>query len=369
MRIYIDNTDNRSRTGRVILPNRKKLRFPILWFSVWIDDEIRKRYQYFTKKEFREALFINAYHILTRPHIRKITEGRDIHKLLRFEGPIIADSGGFIFRNQTKLSFDPLALLRFYETSKVDIGLVLDHPPDPKSLNDENTRIKTTLKNTILMFENKQSSDLLLLPVVSSLSIEKIRDIIRAIRRVWTIEGICIGGLVPLIRTQIPNGRKLLVELLIMIRRLLPDSFIHVLGVGGTTTMHLMYYLGVDSVDSCAWEKKAAYGLIQLPKVGDRFIIRRSKRKRYPTLSTKEYEMLLECQCPVCKKHPPEDLDVSRDLRVVHNAWVFQNEVKEAREMIRKREYEEFVEERLRCSNMYSTFKYARMRLHEMNKY
>jgi tRNA-guanine family transglycosylase len=369
--IYIDNTEKLSRNGKLVLSSGKILKFPILWFSVWIDDEFRKRYRYFIKNDFREAIFVNAYHILARPYIRKIVETNTIHRCLRFQGPIMADSGGFIFRNKTSLGLDPLVLLKFYEISKVDIGLTLDHPPNPKNLNDEVIRMKRTLENILLMFKNKKSNDFLLLPVVHGFSIRKIMDMINYIRMhmgIDSLKGICIGGMVPLIRTQVPNGRKLMVELLITIRRLLPDAFIHVLGVGGTTTMHLMFYLGADSVDSCAWEKKAAYGLIQLPKVGDRFIVKRDKRKRYPTLSSKEYEILLECECPVCKRHTPEELDTSRDLRVIHNAWVFQREVEKAREMLKEGEYEKFVEERIRYSNMYSIFKYARERLRDKLK-
>jgi tRNA-guanine family transglycosylase len=361
--VRIENVDKLSRRGKLLLPSGRILEFPTLWFSVWINDEFRKRYRFFIKNDFREAIFINAYHILTRAHIRKTIEKDTIHKCLHFYGPIMADSGGFIFRDKTNLEIDPLTLLKFYETSKVDIGLTLDHPPDPKNLDDEIIRMKTTLKNALLMFRSKKCSDFLLFPVVHGFSVERLRKMVSYFKRIKPLIGVCVGGMVPLIRTQVTNGRKILVDLLIVIRRLLPDSFIHVLGVGGTTTMHLMFYLGADSVDSCAWEKKAAYGLIQLPKVGDRFIIRKDQRKRYPTLSSKEYKILLECECPACKKHTPEELDASRELRVIHNAWVFQNEVKEAREMIKEGSYEKFVEERMKHSNMFSVFKYARDRL------
>jgi len=201
--------------------------------------------------------------------------------------------------------------------------------------------------------------------VVYGVSIDKMRKMIRSIQKISPIKGVCIGGMVPLIRTQIANGRKLMVNLLIELRNLLPDSFIHVLGVGGTTTMHLMFYLGVDSVDSCSWEKKAAYGLIQLPRVGDRFIVKRSSRKRYPVLSPEEYKTLLDCPCPICRKHSPQELDKYRNFRVIHNAWVFQNEVREARRRINDGVYEKFVKDRIRHSNMYSTFRYAQRRFHE----
>lgn len=359
MRIWIKNRDNWSRTGEIILNSGRSVALPALWFSIWIEDELRKRYQKLMKNEFREALFVNIYHILEKPYVGRKLENNDLHKSLNFQGPIMADSGGFLFRRLPKINVDPLVILNFQERLQVDIGLVLDHPLDYKSPQDEEKRILTTLKNTKAMFREKKSSELLLLPIVHASSIEKMRKMIQCLKRKVDPEGVCVGSVVPLIRTQIHDGRKLMVNLLIELRHLLPESFIHVLGIGGTTTMHLMFYLGVDSIDSCAWEKKAGYGLIQLPKIGDRFVIKRNGRERYPALSSKECKVLLQCKCPVCKEHPSQDLDKSRDLRVVHNAWVFQNEVKEARRSIEEGTYEEFVKERMKTSSMNSTFLYA----------
>lgn len=359
MRTLIKNRDKLSRTAKIILNSGRVVTLPALWFSVWIEDELRKRYQRFMGNEFRENLFVNIYHILKKLHVRRKLENRDLHKSLGFRGPIMADSGGFLFRNLPKINVDPLVILDFQEKLQIDIGLALDHPPDYKSLQDEEKRISTTLRNTRAMFKKKKSSKLILLPIVHGSSIKKIRKMLQCFKREVNLGGVCVGGIVPLIRTQIPNGRKLMVNLLFELRRLLPEAFIHVLGVGGTTTMHLMFYLGVDSIDSCAWEKKAGYGVIQLPKVGDRFIINRNWRGRYPVLSSKEYKILLQCECPVCKDYSPQDLDKFRDLRVVHNAWVFQSEVKEARKAIREGTYEKFVTERMKTSNMNSTFQYV----------
>jgi len=352
-----------SRSGKVNLDSGRSFRIPSLWFSVWTEDEYRKRYKEFLRYDFRENLLFNVCHILARPYLRKRLSGEDIHKTLGFKGPIMADSGGFLFRYASKMDVHPLKVLEVQEELKADVGLVLDHPPNPRLVANEAFRFKTTLRNTKIMLRSRKSNNLLLLPVVSALSIEELKRMITCLRKIVSLEAVCIGGLVPLIRTQIPNGRKIMVNLLIELRRLLPESFIHVLGVGGTTTMHLMFFLGADSTDSCAWEKKAAYGLIQLPKVGDRFIVKRPGRERYPALSVNEYRMLLDCDCPACGNNSPEDLDKSRILRVIHNAWVFQQEVYEARRAVEEGDYERFVEERTRHSMMYSTFEYARSKL------
>lgn len=80
-----------------------------------------------------------------------------------------------------------------------------------------------------------------------------------------------------------------------IIRKEFPDSFLHVFGVGSVSTMHLMFSLGVDSVDSMSWRMKAAYGAIQLPGIGDRFISPKNSRKKLM-----EEHLLSKCECPIC---------------------------------------------------------------------
>ena len=44
--------------------------------------------------------------------------------------------------------------------------------------------------------------------------------------------------------------------------------------------MHLMFALGVDSLDSIGWRLKAGYGAVQLPGFGDRFTGDKLRKKR-----------------------------------------------------------------------------------------
>jgi len=115
-----------------------------------------------------------------------------------------------------------------------------------------------------------------------------------------------IGSLVPLLRNARASNRftkddtkmKYVVDAIKTVRQEFPKAFFHVFGVGGTTTMHLMFSLGVDSIDSMWWRTKAAHGAIQLPGIGDRFIHPGGERAY---LSKDEEKVLENCNCPICE--------------------------------------------------------------------
>lgn len=124
-------------------------------------------------------------------------------------------------------------------------------------------------------------------------------------------------------------------------------------------TMHLMFHVGADSVDSSGWRTKAAFGAIQLPGVGDRYITTNEKHKPYRDLSRSEKEILDNCVCPVCRKHNLSDLRKSFQLRALHNAWVFQKEIEIAREMTNKGKLSKLHKENLGEHNLFHVFQYA----------
>jgi tRNA-guanine family transglycosylase len=106
-----------------------------------------------------------------------------------------------------------------------------------------------------------------------------------------------------------------------------------------------MFYAGADSVDSSAWRMKAAFGAIQLPGIGDRYISRKKRHKVYRDLSRDEKTLLEECKCPACRGYSLRGLRESFKLRALHNAWVYQKDVEKARKLVKKREDETYVKD------------------------
>jgi len=124
--------------------------------------------------------------------------------------------------------------------------------------------------------------------------------------------------------------------------------------------MHLMFALGVDSLDSIGWRLKAGYGAVQLPGLGDRFT--GDKRRKNRTLlkdDEKAKIALLECECPVCAKHRSLEkrllaLERSFGNRALHNAWVYVQEVQAFRIYVERDEVETFLRARLMGSPLRS---------------
>ncbi len=123
--------------------------------------------------------------------------------------------------------------------------------------------------------------------------------------------------------------------------------------------MHLMYSLGVDSLDSMGWRLKAAYGVIQLPGVGDRYPVEKNNGR--PSLRADDRKLLDICGCPICRtksmKEKIETLDSDFKSRAIHNAWVFMKENELYRENLREGNVFNFCNERLNTGPFSKHFK------------
>jgi len=369
-----------ARTGKLFIGD-SVTKTPIFWLG----HQIKNRpipWRYFDVF----GVLVNACSILSRAKISKQIEEIGIRKFLGFSGPIMMDSGGFLFQKKEIVDANPLRIMNLYERSEPDIGVILDHPLELDLDKRKNKkRLNLTMKNTKVMYEN--NGGITLLPVVHGYTIEDIYQTIGCIKdTIGDPPLIGIGSLVPLIKAL--NGRKklfisrkhtkekmntqgkfltgyLMVDIIKLIKKEFPKSFLHVFGIGGATTMHLMFSLGVDSIDSIGWRIKAAHGAIQFPGVGDRFVS--PKKRKRTSLSEEDMTLLEQCQCPICRynslsmrKKLLDNADSSTfHNRAIHNAWIFQQDVKESWESIESGNYIHYVHEHLKSSPMKKFFRYA----------
>ncbi len=112
-------------------------------------------------------------------------------------------------------------------------------------------------------------------------------------------------------------------------RSVFDQKTLHVFGVGGTSTLHIMSLLGIDSVDSSGWRNRAARGIVQLPGCGERLVAELGNwRGRRP--SNAEWRTLRACSCPACKTHGVKGLKANKlhgfCCRATHNLWVLLEE-------------------------------------------
>lgn len=297
------------------------------------------------------GLLLNACQILEKPLVANMIRKNGARGYLGYAGPIMMDSGGFLFQMRTKMTVRPQTISDLVAASGTDIGVVLDHPLNPSLEARQNgRRWVRTLRNTEEMASAVDSCAFM--PVVHGYSLTALQRACRDIRRVlgnWPFIG--LGSLVPLVkgsnlggmfRYRRRNGDKgnhvsFVADAIALVRDQFPAAFLHVFGVGGTTTILSLFALGVDSVDSVAWRLKAAYGAIQLPGVSDRFLTPRPQSKRSRRIvDGSENRLLKACRCPVCSSYTTlgwqkRRLDQSFNARCIHNGAVFLREVAQFR--------------------------------------
>ena len=269
-------------------------------------------------------------------------------------------------KKKEEMDLDPIKVLDLYENSKPDIGVVLDHPFDPNSSNQANKkRWDITLKNTRSMIES--NSKIPLMPVLHGYSLKVLGKACSDIKKIDDDPKLIgIGSLVPLIFSttagskRFPDCMQFVMESVKLIRSEFPDAMIHAFGIGSTLTMHLMYSVGTDSLDSTGWRIKAAYGIIQLPGVSDRHVKTRNNGRRY--LDTAEQRILAKCECPICNEKSIKErmtiLDENFIPRAVHNAWVFKKEEQDFKKAVNEGLIQEFLENRLKNGYYSKSFDY-----------
>ncbi|MEM5781859.1 MAG: tRNA-guanine transglycosylase [Candidatus Aenigmatarchaeota archaeon] len=316
-----------------------KLDTPFLWFTQTVNG-VPRPWQFFKI----DGLMLNAYEILKNEPLNNKVREKGVHEYFNFEGLIAIDSGGFLFMKKGVLDVSPEMVLKLYEESKPNFGVTLDYPLSPGlSYKVMKQRRLMTLENIRHMLQLKQSDNPELIPVIHGYSSNSIKWYLRQLEHIGTFNIYGIGSLVPSVfNTKDAGGIYNVVKIVRLIRKSLPNKIIHVFGVGSTLTMHIMFLAGADSIDSSSWRTKAAFGAIQLPGIGDRYITPNKRHQKYTQLKNHEIKILEECECPACKKSSFEELKKSFTLRALHNAWVFQKEIEKTRKLVKDNKYEEY---------------------------
>ena len=331
-----------------------KIDYPILWFSQEVGASASAPWKYFKV----DGVLVNAYDFMQHPVAFEKARKNKIHNYLGFKGPVLMDSGGFLFMKKKKMDVSAEQITSFYEETKPNFGVVLDHPLMPNLRPKESMKRKMkTLQNTRIMMKKRITKNPVLIPVIHGYKPSEIRWYVRKLEKIEKFSIYGIGSLVPaLYNVKGMGGILNVMRVIIEIRKQIPRAKLHVFGTGGSLTMHLMYYAGANSLDSSAWRTKAAFGAIQMSGMGDRWITKSIRKKPYPQLSKEEKKKLENCKCPMCRNYGLSRLKNNFTARAIHNAWIHQQEVKKARKLIHENRYEEYVSKIMGKTNFYSLF-------------
>ena len=163
-----------------------------------------------------------------------------------------------------------------------------------------------------------------------------------------------IGGIVPnLLRAPKSMPYEKILNSIYKVRKTFTNQKLHLFGVGGTATLHIAALLKMDSVDSVGWRVRAAWGLVQLPGIGDRMMADLGKWKvREP--NSEELKKLEECQCPACQEYGIKGLKANGTHgacnRATHNLWTLLEENRMIQKHLKAGTYVEWYKEHLHNS-------------------
>jgi len=380
------HSDGLIRIGEITLKSGKKIETPINWMGLSVAESIDFQHNAF-KQAGVTCFLSNVYDLryqdkkgIRRELIDKLVKDGLFHK---------ADSGGFQLMKQEitgkkKFKLNPEIVYEVQKNLPADIGVALDVPLGTSGNEKENLKkIDKTIENfkALLNIYNNDSDTFSILPVIHGHNSETIDYAIEKIKKVigGPPSAIGIGSLVPMVKSVQNSGntggKKNFVNIIQYLRKELPNTFIHAFGIGGTMA-YLAYLCGIDSIDSSGWILKASSGVIQLPGVSDRFLKKKPHNRPYLIKNRKmrgtkkilnEIDLFMKCQCPICIKYGKgsnwsqkdwlnkrDDFDQyteeSRMKRVVHNLWLYQNELKLIKQAIKRKNIIEFIGKRLQNS-------------------
>ena len=137
------------------------------------------------------------------------------------------------------------------------------------------------------------------------------------------------------------------------------------MGLGSSPlTLHLGYYLGIESTDSAGYRRKAAYGQIVLPGTGERYAGNNTAKFGGGVYFKKDdMKKLHECTCPICKINQDQLWNDWR-ARAIHNDYVMKNERKLAEKLINdgQEAYEKHLNHIYKHSSLNYLWEYAKLK-------
>ena len=265
------------------------------------------------------AVITSAYITWRTPPLRSVAERDGIHRLLRFDGPIMTDSGAFQQHAYGSVEVGPEEILAFQNTIGSDVATVLDVFTEPEE-SGAATEAALAVTAERATAARAARSGLLAVPVQGG-SYPELRA-----RSAELASGVgdilAVGGVVPLMEQyRFPE----LVRALVAARPALsPACAVHLFGTGHPMTFALAALFGVDLFDSSAYHKFARRGDLMFP---DGTVPLDGLRER-----SCHCFLCAEVPLPEVARLPPEE----RERRVAfHNLLVSIEEIGRVRQAIR----------------------------------
>lgn len=327
----------------------------MLWFGEHADKPLKNN-------RISDFVMDSAYHYY----------GQDNPRLPYQTDQLFLDNGAFS-ANAKDIELEIEKVVYVQEKLNPSLTIPLDYPYKPGfSESVMEKRWKKTAKN-ILFWQSSTTLNGRLVPSLHAWSKESLKTNLRWLQKHGDAEYLAIGSIVGpefssatgFFGDRQPN--KTLVDMMTLALeqvREFTDFKVHLMGFGGSPlTLHIGYYLGIDSTDSSGYRRKAAFGNIILPGTGERYVGNQSAEFSGTPLSVKDQELLHACDCEVCRTNQ-DQLWIDWKSRAIHNEHVMKREKEHAELMIQKGRdaYEEYCDSIFKKSGLRHVWEYAKIR-------
>jgi len=305
-----------------------------------------------------EVLLANTYHLALRPGEKLVAKLGGLHDFMRWEGPIVTDSGGFQvfslpskeisdrgvrFKNEvdgSTIDLTPERSIEIQNQLGADIIMAFDectpYPADEKLAGAGVRRTLSWVERCLRAHQcsNRQA----LFGIVQGSVYAHLREACASSLVALDLPGYAIGGV------SVGEGHELLCKITALTAPLLPDSKPrHLMGVGLPEDLLAAIGLGIDLFDCVIPTRYARSASVFTSRGRIRLSNRRYRRDAYPIDTS--------CDCAACaggfSRAYLHHLFASNEilsaiLASIHNVRFYQHLVRGAREAILARQYDDF---------------------------
>lgn len=315
------------------------------------------------------AVITNAY--ITLKHYGDEARKRGIHDIIKYDGVIMTDSGGYQVLEYDSIDVEPTVMAIFENDIQSDIPVPLDKPTG-YGLKYEKARdnVEQTLKNareTLNAIEGRKSKG-----IKNNTGNKYHNDDTNGAIWVGPVQGaehsdlvkysavaldkmgfnlMAIGSPVELMEAY---EFAILAHMIAIVKRAIPAKPIHLFGAGHPITIPLAVALGCDMFDSASY-----------------ILYAKDNRYMHSNGTTRLEDLsYLPCQCPICTAYSIKELFyLDRDSRILevakHNLYILKAEVNAVKQAIMDGRLWEYVMQKahahpklMEAMELFKTFEY-----------
>lgn len=280
-----------------------------------------------------DLVITNAY--ITRKRLASRAARTGIHDILKYDGAVMTDSGGYQVLEYGDLDVNPAQMAEFEREIMTDFAIPLDKPTGfgmPRR--DAEAYVRHTLKISRQTLASSQDNGQIWIgPVQGGEHLDLVGKSAKSLVRAG-FPMLALGSPVEFMESY-RYGE--LARMIGAAKRSMPHSVpLHLFGAGHPLTIPLAVALGCDTFDS------ASYMLY-------------AKHQRYITSDgTRHLKEIayFPCGCPICSKHSPSDLLERPDrteLLAMHNLHAIRLEVERVKQAIHEGRLWEYVMKKARA--------------------